>query len=172
MKKILFYLFFFSSLLVVAGNLMEDEMKEEEKIISPSIDSFFQNLTEKTPDSAEVKIFQEEEILWLMSEKEQKNMSFSSQNFIFLHGYRVQVYSRNTPRVARSEATDIELKMKEKYTDVNVYLSYTAPFWKVRVGDCKNYQEATLLMKKIKKDFPNIKDEIYIVKEDDIKIPY
>jgi hypothetical protein len=48
-------------------------------------------------------------------------------------------------------------------------VSFTAPFWKVRAGDCRSYQEAVDLMNKLKTEFPARRNSMFIVR-DNVKI--
>lgn len=165
MKRYLFYLFLSFCFVAFSENEIENPSLEE--IIEIP---FFKELESTQSGEGKVNLYQDERLLALIKEKTNKHQTITNQDFILLNGYRVQVYSSNTPKKSRSEAADIELKMKNQYPNINVYLTYTAPFWKVRMGDCKNYQDATILMNQVKSDFPNMRDDIYIVKEENIRI--
>lgn len=80
-----------------------------------------------------------------------------------IKGFRIQLYSSNTPRTAKQTAFDIETEVKEKLPEVEIYVSYHSPFWKVRVGNCLSHQEATELLLKLRKEFPEYRTEMYIV---------
>jgi len=77
----------------------------------------------------------------------------------------VQVFSSNVQRTAKNEAFKIEKQIKDQFPDEAVYVNYTSPFWKVRVGDFRTQAEAQRVRAKLKEAFPNLKSEIYIVKE-------
>src|SRR5690348_586887 len=53
-------------------------------------------------------------------------------------GYRIQIYFGG----ARQKATEIKNDFSEKHADVPSYLSYSAPNFKVRVGDFRSHLEA------------------------------
>lgn len=78
-------------------------------------------------------------------------------------GFRIQLYSSNTPRTAKQTAFTIETTVKEKLPEVEIYVTYNSPFWKVRVGNCISHQEATELLLKLRKEFPEYRTEMYIV---------
>ena len=61
--------------------------------------------------------------------------------WVEIDGYRVQIYSSNQQQAAKSEALDLEDRIKEKI-DQPVYVLYIPPFWKVRLGDFRTYEEA------------------------------
>lgn len=87
-------------------------------------------------------------------------------------GFRVQIYSNNNPRKAKTEAFDIEKTFKSEYPDVNVYVTYSAPFWKVRVGDFTNYFEALSFARELSKSKSKINGEIFVMEEDFVKPVY
>lgn len=87
-------------------------------------------------------------------------------------GYRVQVYSNNNARKAKSEAFDLEEKLLELFPEVKCYVTYSAPFWKVRLGDFSNYAEAVIFSKKVKSTLPKLANEIIVIKENNTKPLY
>lgn len=93
-------------------------------------------------------------------------------NAITAVGYRVQVYSNNNARKAKSEAFELETKLIEQFPDVKCYVSYSAPFWKVRLGDFSNYAEAVVFAQRVKNELPKLANEIIVIKENNIKPLY
>ena len=87
-------------------------------------------------------------------------------------GYRVQVYSNNNARKAKADAFELEEKLVELFPNVKCYVSYSAPFWKVRLGDFSNYAEAVIFSKKVKSTLPKLANEIIVIKENNIKPLY
>lgn len=81
------------------------------------------------------------------------------------HGFRVQVYSSNTHRVAKDEAFNLESILKDAFPGVGVYVSYTSPFWKVRIGDFGTQQEARVFTDELLRKFPRLKSATYTVRE-------
>ena len=63
-----------------------------------------------------------------------------------------------------------EKEIKEKFPELTTYVTYTAPFWKLRVGDFRSHEEAYDLKRKLVEAFPTYGKEIYIVKEE-VNIP-
>ena len=122
--------------------------------------TFFESLA--TPDSltkATVKIHQDKRIE--LSVMGKSNNGFHDTS----NGFRVQVFSSNTQRTAKSEAFKIERQIESEFPDVAVYVNYTSPFWKVRVGDFKTMTEAQAFRVQLMETFPNLKSETYVVKE-------
>jgi hypothetical protein len=85
-------------------------------------------------------------------------------------GYRVQVFSSNEQKTAKGQALRIEADFKNNQAGAATYVSFSAPSWKLRVGDCRNYPEATELMNKLKEEFPTRSSYMFVVR-DNIKIP-
>ena len=79
-----------------------------------------------------------------------------------MSGYRVQLFFG----AERKKANDIKSDFLEKHPDINAYLIYQQPNYKVRVGDFRTRLEAFNLFKKISADFSSA----FIVK-DEIKLP-
>lgn len=101
-----------------------------------------------------------------------KNEVTEKNNAITAVGYRVQVYSNNNARKSKSEAFELETNLKELFPDVKCYVSYSAPFWKVRLGDFSNYAEAVIFSKKVRSILPELANEIIVVKENNTKPLY
>lgn len=81
-----------------------------------------------------------------------------------IDGYRVQIYSSNRQQVAKSEALELEAKIKDKL-DQTVHVLYMPPFWKVRIGDFRTYEEAKEYKKLFVEQFPSIMGDTYIVRD-------
>lgn len=80
-------------------------------------------------------------------------------------GYRVQVFSSNLQRTAKTEAYKIEQELSDAFPEYNVYVSYSAPFWKVRIGDFRTMQEAQALRTEISKQFLTLRNYTYTVRD-------
>lgn len=88
--------------------------------------------------------------------------------WVEIDGYRVQVYSSNQQQSAKAEALDLEEKLKLKVSQT-VYVQYLPPFWKVRIGDFRTYDEAKEYKKAFVQIFPDLIGDTYIVR-DKIKV--
>lgn len=80
-------------------------------------------------------------------------------------GYRIQVFSSNVHRTAKTEAFNIEKELIAAFPETGVYVTYTSPFWKVRVGDFKSSTEARSFIDELVSAFPSLKATTYIVKD-------
>lgn len=89
----------------------------------------------------------------------QKEINLQKQT---IPGYRIQVYFG----VNRQKATEVKSEFTNKHLDVNSYLTYSQPNFKVRVGDFRTRLEA----QKFLKDIQGVYGTSFIV-SDDIRIP-
>ncbi len=86
------------------------------------------------------------------------------RELVEIDGYRVQVYSSNQQQTAKAEALELETRLKDKITQT-IYVQYLPPFWKVRLGDFRSYDEANEYKKIFKEQFPELMGETYIVRD-------
>ena len=94
----------------------------------------------------------------------------NTDNTLVVSGFRVQLYSSNNAHKAKRDAFNLEKDLLAAYPEQQVYVSYVAPFWKVRIGDFSSYFEALAFSRKLKEQFPQYSDEIYIIKEDVVSV--
>ena len=86
------------------------------------------------------------------------------RELVEIDGYRVQIYSSNQQQTAKGEALELEEKVKESLTQ-SVYVQYLPPFWKVRLGDFRTYEEAREYKKIIVAQYPELMGDTYIVRD-------
>ncbi|MDO5570595.1 MAG: SPOR domain-containing protein [Bacteroidales bacterium] len=122
----------------------------------------------KTPsrNGGSVNIFQDP-ILDSLINKQVNNFNQkigASDMVITGKGYRIQIFSSNNQRQAKSEADAMAFKLKELYPDLDTYVRFNSPFWKLRVGNYRTLEEAHAVLRELKKSFPKWK-EMFIVDE-------
>jgi hypothetical protein len=105
-----------------------------------------------------VKIHQDKKIEKLVNE----NASPTTSN---VNGYRIQVFSSNVHRTAKEDAFNLERRLREAFPELPVYVSYSSPFWKVRVGDFLSQSEAKQFAEEIFLVFPKLRNETYTVRD-------
>lgn len=137
-----------------------------------STSTIFDELERREAGKGTVKIYQDPAIRnrvgsRLRTEHIEKE---NEQAFLKMPGFRAQVFSGNNQRKSKEEALQKEQMIKEMFPDVPTYVTYTAPFWKLRIGDFRSREEAYSLMRELKEAFPSFAKEMYIVK-DEVKIP-
>lgn len=125
--------------------------------------NIFQSLADSdSTHSGSVELIQDSRIEKLVTTKK-GTVSFSASSV--LNGYRVQVFSSNTQRTAKTEAFNIEKEIREAFPNDEVYVNYISPFWKVRVGDFISREKAEAFRAQIIEAFPAKKSETYVVRE-------
>ena len=80
-------------------------------------------------------------------------------------GYRVQVFSDNNIRTAKNEARSKEMTVASRFPQYRTYKKYTAPYWRVHVGDFRTQREAQAAADEMRKAFPSFGKEIRVVRD-------
>ena len=96
-------------------------------------------------------------------------LKIDKEGNIATQGYRIQLFSdnkRNSREEAELRSDDVAGDMPE----IPIYVTYLSPFWRLRVGDYRTYEEANAQMQILKKKFPKYSVEMRIVK-DEIVLP-
>jgi hypothetical protein len=70
-----------------------------------------------------------------------------------MEGFRVEIFS-SSALDARERAMNEKVEFLKLYPAYNVHVTFSAPVFKVRVGDCRTKNEALKLHKRIQKDYP------------------
>ncbi|WP_243349562.1 SPOR domain-containing protein [Parabacteroides sp. FAFU027] len=156
MRKIVFLLFIVMQVSAFALKMQND-----------SVPTIIQSLEEDEIGKGKVKIYQDSRILNLIGKK--KTGTIARTSFTVGKGFRVQIYSGNNQNVSKREAFQREATIKRDFSDIETYITFKSPFWRLRVGNFRSYEEAYETMRKIKEAYPHFGKETYIVK-DDIKI--
>ena len=86
------------------------------------------------------------------------------RELVEIDGYRVQIYSSNSKKKKKSEALELESQLKDKINQT-IYVQYLTPFWKVRLGDFRNYEEAKEYKKLFVQQYPDLMGDTYIVRD-------
>ena len=76
----------------------------------------------------------------------------------------MQIFSSNRQQTAKEEALVLEKKMTEALSTA-VYVAYIAPFWKVRLGNFRTYEEANAFKVHLITQFPELQGDTYIVRD-------
>ena len=80
-------------------------------------------------------------------------------------GYRVQVFSDNNVRTAKSEANNKARQIRAKFPQYQTHVMFTSPYWRLRVGDFRTQAEAQSAANLIRAAFPAMSKEIRVVKD-------
>lgn len=154
MKQILVIsLTIFFSVNIIAQSVKPDSIQTDS-----AKDAFKAISVKANPGSGEVKFHQDKRIEKLVTEN-------ATATSVVVHGYRVQVFSSNAQRTAREEAFSMEQMLTEAFPDMKVYVSYSSPFWKVRIGDFYTQPEARKFSDELLNKFPALRKETYTVRD-------
>lgn len=80
-------------------------------------------------------------------------------------GFRILVFSGNNPRTAKAEATRRQQLLGEQFPEYTAYVSYDAPYWRLKAGDFRKYEDATAAMARMKAAMPGFASEMRVVRE-------
>lgn len=67
-------------------------------------------------------------------------------------GFRVQIYSGSN----RSEAYAIQARFKNQYSDMDTYITYAEPNYRVKVGDFRSRAKANEFMRTIRSQYKSV----------------
>lgn len=80
-------------------------------------------------------------------------------------GYRIQLFSGNNARTAKSQATSRATRVDEQFPEYATYVSFDAPYWRLKVGDFRSYEEATAALARLKAAMPEYAREMRVVRD-------
>jgi len=81
-----------------------------------------------------------------------------------IDGFRVQIFNGNKGTKSRNRAYEIKEEIESSaISNLDVYVLYAVPFWKVQIGNCTTRKEAEELRKTFLERFPNFVADAYIV---------
>ena len=80
-------------------------------------------------------------------------------------GFRVQVFSDNNQRTAKNEARSKARNIGERFPEMRTYVTYTSPYWRLKVGDFRTQREAQAAADEIRQAFPSYGKEIRVVRD-------
>jgi hypothetical protein len=76
-----------------------------------------------------------------------------NENSNGIPGYRIRIFSQSG-QDARSRAQNVTARFFESYPNVNTYMVWDPPNWKVYVGDFRTRSEALKLQRRINRAYP------------------
>lgn len=91
-------------------------------------------------------------------------------SYIVTQGYRIQVFSGNDQRKSKQEAIQKEKTIKEADPQIETYITFNAPVWRLRIGNFRTYEEADTRLRLLKKELPKFGKEMYVV-QDNVRFP-
>ena len=153
MKKLLLILMALMSAILMANNIAP---QVEETSVADTVAFAKPYILDDMP---RVRVHQDSLMEMLLKEK-----IYGKSAQIEINGFRVQIFSSNRQQTAKEEALVLEKKMTEALSTA-VYVTYIAPFWKVRLGNFRTYDEANAFKVQLITQFPELQGDTYIVRD-------
>ncbi|MCM1337875.1 MAG: SPOR domain-containing protein [Candidatus Amulumruptor caecigallinarius] len=133
----------------VEGNSV-DQPTSLANLLKPSAQPVVKTAEDKDKEEADKEV-----------EKEKPRTGTSSRTA----GYRVQVYSDGNQRTAKAETQRKAAAVSSRFPNMRTYTSYSAPFWRLRVGDFRTRREAEDAAASLRSAFPAYRNEIRVVRD-------
>jgi len=157
MKKIFLFLLF------VAGFYVSEVRAQDKQV------TIIDDLETLVPNQGIIQIDSDPMITELIGTPSSE-MSLNEDNSVKINGFRIQVFMSNNSKTARKEMMDKLSLISNVFSDMATYQQYTAPNWKLLVGDFRTKEEADVFKQKLLKSIPGLGKEMYII-PDKINIP-
>ncbi len=131
-------------------------------------DDILSELKSKKEGQGEVTVNQSSEIRTLL---DMKKAEWANKKQLTYSGYRVQVFMGNQQKKSKDDASLREASIRAKYPELETYLTFSSPFWKLKVGDFRTHADALIVANKLKNDFSKWEGDIYIVRDSEVFNP-
>lgn len=79
-------------------------------------------------------------------------------------GYRVEIFSDNNVRTAKARAAAKRAQIMNRFPQYRVYVTFEAPFWRVRLGDFSNRGAADAAMAEVRRAIPSLGADLRVVR--------
>lgn len=132
-----------------------------------SVETIVDKINRNEPGKGNVKVIQDITITERIG-RPGKNVVLNkktSVKVVEMSGWRIQIFSGNNQRVSKNEAFMKEADIKSVFPDMSTYVTYSAPFWRLKVGDYQTFQEARTILLELRKSFPSYGREMSVVKD-------
>ena len=102
-------------------------------------------------DSGSVVVHKDPRIELLINKQIEINEYTTRNSRRNVQGYRILVINTND----RAKATEAKARIYQKFRELPAYLMYQSPFYKLKVGNFREREEAEQYLVDIKRLFPN-----------------
>jgi hypothetical protein len=86
------------------------------------------------------------------------------QNMVKVPIYRIQLFSSNNI-TAKAQAESLAKEFAAAFPDIPSMVSYVSPFWRLRVGEFRTYEEANAMLPIIQNKFSDMQRGMLIIRE-------
>ncbi len=123
-----------------------------------SIFVFAGSLSFAQSDSNNIVVHKDPRIEQLMKKQIEINEITTRNSRRFVEGYRIQVISTNN----RKKAMDAKTRIYQRFPELKAYLMYQSPFFRLKVGNFTEREEAENYLQDILQLFPT---GVYVVRD-------
>lgn len=78
-------------------------------------------------------------------------------------GYRIRVFSGNQQSKSKTRAYSIQTDLNAQMPELPTYVTFKTPNWRLMVGDYRTTEEANSMLRQLKKEFPSLAKEMFVV---------
>ncbi len=94
----------------------------------------------------------------------------TDKNVYYTSGYRVRIFSGNNQTQSKNLAYQIEKELHAKMPDLETYVIFKTPNWRLLAGNYRTSEEAYRSLRILKKEFPSRGREMFVI-QDEIELP-
>ena len=132
-------------------------------------------LTSVVPGKGRVAIYEDESIKNVLGRsmappRRIYSTTDGSVQYHKMRGYKIQAFSGNNQRTSKNEAYYKQSLLNNSFPQHETAVLFESPFWRLRVGNFQEREEAESVLAEIRRSFPSFGKEMYIV-VDEVKIP-
>lgn len=80
-------------------------------------------------------------------------------------GFRIQLFSGNNARTAKNETANRAAIVDNQFPEYATYIIYDAPYWRLKVGDFRSYEDASAALTRLKAAMPAYAREMRVVRD-------
>lgn len=85
-------------------------------------------------------------------------------NMVKVPVYRIQLFSSNNAS-AKTQAENLAKEVEGAFPNLQAAVSYASPFWRLRVGEFRTYEEANAMLPIIQNKFSDLQRGMLIIRE-------
>lgn len=160
--KVKFLVFIFISLFISA-NAQQLVLQQDSLSNLVSISTHLRN-------TGKVAIYQDSRLESLITHQPKAYFANARKgkgsDMILTQGYRIRAFSGNNQVTSKNQAYKIEKDLKQKYPDLDTYVIFKSPNWRLLVGNFSTNEEAVTTLRDLKKNFPEYGREMFVVKDE------
>jgi hypothetical protein len=100
------------------------------------------------------------------STSQRQSGSSEKQARITASGFRIRVFSGNDQTASKKRAYAISQEIQQKYPDLDLYIYFKTPNWRLTAGNFRTREEAHAMMVELKKEFPKWGREMFVIPDE------